>query len=84
MKEKNYTPISCDFYDELEAMATNKTVAHIHYFNTGGQKKCAEAAILNFKIKDHVEYMILSNDHYIRLDQVISVNDLFLADAKYC
>ena len=82
MKEQKYIPISCNFYDELEALATLKKSCAIEYKDEKGENKSVEAVIIDFFIQDKVEYLLLDNDQSIRLDQLISANGKQLT--SYC
>lgn len=79
-----YIPISCNFYDELEALATLGKTAHIHYLDQDRRKVCLEEKIKDFVVREKVEYMVLSNDAQIRLDTLISANELLLSEWSNC
>ena len=81
---KKYTPISCNFYDELEALATLGKIVHIHYLDDNEGKVCLEGKIDDFIIKEKVEFMVMANNVLIRLDKLVSVNDLILSEWKNC
>ena len=80
--QKPYVPISCNFYDELEAIATLKQSCTILYLDTKDKETTVQSRILNLYAKDKIEYMELENDLTIRLDQLISVNGKALKN--YC
>ena len=82
MQNSNYTPISCSFYDELEALATLKKIAKIKYQDEAGKEFNVEAKIKDFKIKDKIEFMLLDNGQSIRLDYLKAVNGKVLN--QYC
>lgn len=77
-----YQPISCSFYDELEALATLKQNCTIVYKDTEGQEKTIQSKILNLYTREKVEYMTLENECSIRLDQLISIDGKILKN--YC
>jgi Rho-binding antiterminator len=79
-----YIPISCNFYDELEALATLGKSAHIHYLDDDENKVCLEGKIKDFILKEKVEFMVTTNDVLIRLDKLVSVNDLILSEWSNC
>jgi Rho-binding antiterminator len=79
---KPYQPISCTFYDELEALATLRKSCLIKYRNDAGTETQTQALIKDFFIKDKVEYLKLDNGQHIRLDYLIEVDGKALKN--YC
>lgn len=71
---KPYQPISCTFYDELEALATLRQSCLIKYRDEKGTEAQVKALIKDFFIKDKVEFMLLNNGQQIRLDHLIEVD----------
>lgn len=69
-----YTPINCHYYDELEAFATLRKNVSIRYYENGTDIQEKTARIVDFQIKEKVEYMILDDQTSIRLDWLESVN----------
>lgn len=83
MKQQEvYQPISCNFYDHLEATATLRKRVIIHYLDQLGKQTSVLARIKDFLVKDKVEYMILDNGQTIRLDHLLAVDGEKLA--AYC
>ena len=82
MSSKPYTPISCSFYDELEAIATLRQTAVIRY--TGDHQKTLEVSgkIKDLFVRNKVEYLLLDSGQEIRLDTLISVNGKIMGN--YC
>ena len=78
-----YQSISCHFYDELEAAAVKKVLCTIVY-NDGDGNKEIKQKIVDLKIIDKAEYMILDNLQKIRLDKIVLFNGLNPNDNKYC
>lgn len=74
-----YKPINCDYYDRLEAWATTQADCEIKYEEEGVTKE-VNARIEDVYAHDHIEYMRLNNGQVIRLDTIISVNDIPLPD----
>lgn len=77
----NYTPISCSFYDELEALATRKERVVIEYYDSINDKitvppviKTVEGFIKNLFTKSKEEFVELDNTFTIRLDKIVAVN----------
>lgn len=70
-----YTPIDCNYYDELEALATLRRRVRIDYYGAGQQPKVIERAlIVDFQTRSKEEFMLLDDGMEIRLDKLISVD----------
>jgi Rho-binding antiterminator len=82
MSSRSYIPINCSFYDELEALATLRKVAHIQYTGADTTTKTAEGRIKDFFIREGAEYLLLNTGLEIRLDYIISVNGKIMGN--YC
>lgn len=76
-----YQPISCDFYDELEARATLRRPCQIVFRDASGQDQAVDAVIKDLHIRSKVEYMLLSTGLEVRLDHLISVDGKPLPEA---
>ena len=73
-----YKPIDCNFYDILEALATQKRYVRIQYFTDLHEFQTVDALIKDLYIKDKFEYMLLSNGSEIRLDRLVSADGKFV------
>ncbi|MFY9074648.1 hypothetical protein CRU99_09135 [Malaciobacter mytili] len=82
MKNK-YIPISCHFYDELEALAIKKIKAKILYLEKNKELE-VEDFIIDFKNLNKEEFLVLSSGQYIRLDKIIKINDLLASSYSSC
>jgi Rho-binding antiterminator len=72
---KEYVPINCSFYDELEALATTRTRSKIQYRDqNGNESTLSDVLIKDFSVANKVEYMHLDDGHKLRLDRIIAVN----------
>ena len=71
----SYTPVSCDFQDELEAIATLHQTCRIVYHSEAGATREIEGKIADIYASNHADYVKLTDDTIIRLDQIISVDD---------
>lgn len=69
-----YHPVSCQWYDVLEALATKHEHVKVLYKASGGQPSLAEGRISTFFIVDKAEYLRLDNGTEIRLDCILEVN----------
>lgn len=71
---KKYQPINCHFYDELELLAIRQKNCLIIYLDETGNQVEKSAVIMDFKIIDAAEFMLLKDGDKIRLDQLVSVD----------
>lgn len=69
----DYIPISCLFYDLLEAAATKRTVCEIVYGTSNGIDEI-QGRIVDLYSKSDVEYLRLDNGVEIRLDALVCFN----------
>ncbi len=77
-----YQPISCAFYDELEALATLRKRVQLVYRNELGHVAEIIGIIRNFATRNKAEFLILDSGIEIRLDRLIEVDGKPLAG--YC
>jgi Rho-binding antiterminator len=82
MSSRSYIPINCSFYDELEALATLRKLATIHYADEKGKTLEVSGKIKDFFIREQVEYLILDSGFELRLDYITSVNGKIMGN--YC
>jgi len=75
-----YRPISCDFHDILESLATLHQQTHVRFLSEDGllQHRCA--TIVDVFSKDGVEYLAISTGETLRLDQLVAVGKSKVAD----
>lgn len=71
---KKYQPINCHFYDELELLAVRRIACPIVYHNEQDEILERTDVIVDFKIVDEAEFMILKSGERIRLDRIVSVD----------
>ena len=73
---EKYIPINCDFYDELEALATiGKKVQMV--FMDGASKVETQGTIRDLYTRESVEYMKLDTGLVIRLDKLVEIDGKF-------
>lgn len=77
-----YNPIDCSYYDRLEAWATLRESCDIIWFDQEGVKQHTYSRINDLLLKEGVEYLIAENDLAIRLDKLVSVNGIPLAQGS--
>ena len=76
-----YTPVSCDFYDELEALATRHKPCEIIFINNAS-RSVIHARIADLVTRDKVEYLVTDSGLEIRLDQLVQVDGKL--SSNYC
>lgn len=76
----SYQPIDCNYYDRLEAWATMHTICQIKLRDEAGAEQEISAKIEDIYALNKVEYMRLDNGLVIRLDSLVSVNNIPLPD----
>ncbi len=79
-KENTYQSISCSYYDQLEAYATQRTRCSIAH-KMDGNEQIIDGFIADLFAKDGAEYLKLDNGTVIRLDHLISINGIVLNNA---
>lgn len=68
----NYTPVSCELYDRLEAIATLKKECHLTYLNENNELTEVGGQIVDVYAADNADWCKLSDDTVIRLDRIES------------
>jgi Rho-binding antiterminator len=71
----DYKPIDCNFYDELEAVATLKKRVLLQYFSELRELTIESVLIDTFFVRDGAEFMRLKTGEEIRLDLIIRIDD---------
>ena len=72
----DYTPISCSFYDELEALATKHQPCTLVYRTEPDSPPITyQGVIADLYIRDKVEYLRLSDGFELRLDALLAVDN---------
>lgn len=77
--DNDYIPIACHFYDELESAAVKRVLSTIVY-KEDGNEKTIEDYVVDFKNINKEEFAVLKSGLRIRLDKIISFNDLLAKD----
>ena len=68
-----YTPISCEFFDQLNVAMQRKIPSIIVHFENG-EKKTSKGLVSTMSVIDGIEYMILNTKEKIRLYDVLFFN----------
>ncbi|HLK27805.1 MAG TPA: hypothetical protein VKT28_04440 [Puia sp.] len=71
---KEYKRVSCDFYDELEAMAIHHKDCDIVFWDENDAKSIIHDRIKNLYASDGNEYLETGKGLIIRLDKIIEVD----------
>lgn len=69
-----YQPISCDFYDILEALATRRIKTTVEFIDGGESVTLEGVVITDLQTRNKEEFMHLDDGRCIRLDRLLSVN----------
>lgn len=77
-----YTPINCDFYDELEIAAMRKTPVEIVLQGTNGSEERIITRVLNLVARNGAEYLVHDEGTDIRLDRILAIGGKALKN--YC
>lgn len=70
----HYQPISCDFHDVLESLATSRKQAVVRFLDDEGALQHRSAVIEDVYSRDHAEFVSLSSGEVVRLDKLIAVD----------
>lgn len=76
----DYQPISCEYHDLLEASATRRKPALIRYRDADGAVTSVSAVITDVFARAGADYLTTSSGETLRLDQLIEVDGVKLAD----
>ena len=68
-----YTPISCEFFDQLNVAMQRKIPSTFIYLENN-EKKTLKALIETMSVIDGIEYVILNSKEQIRLENVLTFN----------
>jgi Rho-binding antiterminator len=74
MSNQKYQPINCDFHDYLEELSTLNKQCEIVYRADDGSDQIARGHIVDVFTEDSQEFLKLTNNTKLRLDQLKSVN----------
>jgi Rho-binding antiterminator len=71
---KEYKPIACGLYDELELRALRKQRVKLTFQNDNKENGKIECIITDLYSKDKVEFLKTSDGNIIRLDDVLELD----------
>lgn len=75
-----YIPVSCEFHDRLEDLATLRKQAAVSYLDEDGAPQQRSAVIKDVFARDGADYLTLSSGETLRLDRLVEVDGYKLAD----
>jgi Rho-binding antiterminator len=75
-----YIPISCEFHDRLEDLATLHKPTRVRYFDNDGLQQQRDASITDVFARNGEEFISLSSGELVRLDHLVEVDGVSLAD----
>lgn len=75
-----YHPISCEFHDLLETHATTRKLVQIRFREGEGTEQLRSAVITDVYARAGAEYLSMSTGEILRLDQLLEVDGVKLAD----
>jgi Rho-binding antiterminator len=79
-KLSHYAPISCEFHDRLEDLATLRKPACVSFLGDDGMPQQRNATITDVYARMGAEYLALSSGEIVRLDRLVEVDGVALAD----
>lgn len=77
---RGYIPISCEFHDLLESLATTQKLVQIGFHDEEGEVQRRTAAITDVFARDGAEYLSMSTGETLRLDRLLDVDSENLAE----
>lgn len=80
---KEYTPINCNLYDCFEEAATLKKKC-VFLIKEDSRTRIENGQIVDFYIKDKVEYLRLKKGKDLRLDTIQQFNDIDCTKGEPC
>ncbi len=69
----DYTPVSCELYDKLEAIATLHRTSQITYQDETGNNVDVETKIVDVYAKNGADYCKFENGTIVRLDKLKAI-----------
>lgn len=70
----DYQPVSCRFYDELEALAVRRSPVAIVFFTPSGQTQQVQGIIKALFSRYKADFLQLDEGTEIRLDRILQLN----------
>jgi Rho-binding antiterminator len=73
---KEYKPIACGLYDELELRALRKQKVTLTFLNHNGETEIIECVIADLFSKDKTEFLKTTEGKIIRLDDIVELDSI--------
>jgi Rho-binding antiterminator len=73
---KEYKPIACGLYDELELRALRKQKITLKYLNDKNETEIIECIIADLFSKDKTEFLKTTEGKIIRLDDIVELENI--------
>ena len=73
---KEYKPIACGLYDELELRALRKQIVKITFQNANNDSEIIECIIADLFSKNKTEFLKTNDGKIIRLDDVLEIDGI--------
>ena len=73
---KEYKPIACGLYDELELRALRKQKVNLSIINEQNDNETISCIIADLFSKDKTEYLKTLDGRIIRLDNIIEMDNI--------
>jgi Rho-binding antiterminator len=74
--EKEYKPIACGLYDELELRALRKQMVKLTFQNDKNENELIECVIADLFSKDKIEFLKTTEGKIIRLDDIVELDNI--------
>ena len=74
--DKQYKPIACGLYDELELRALRKQTVSLVFINDKDENETIQCTITDLFSKDKTEYLKTNESQVIRLDNIIEMDNI--------
>lgn len=78
--DNRYNPISCEFHDRLEDLATLRKSVHIRFRDESGADQQRDAVITDVFARSGEEFLSIGSGELLRLDRLVEVDGARLAD----
>lgn len=75
-----YIPVSCEFHDRLEDLATLRKQASVSYLDDDGAPQQRSVVIKDVFAREGADYVALSSGETVRMDRLVEVDGYRLAD----
>ena len=73
---KEYKPIACGLYDELEIRALRKQKITLKFLNDKNETEIIECVIADLFSKDKTEFLKTTDERIIRLDDIVELDNI--------